>query len=68
MLVITNLKLNNMGASKEEFTIQREYEERLEELVSVQHLRIKTLTDTLNIMKQTQENQEETIKLLKERL
>jgi len=57
-----------MGASKEEFTVQREYEERLEELVSVQHLRIKTLTDTIEIMKRTQENQEETIKLLKERL
>jgi len=54
-----------MGASKEEFTEQREYESRLEELVHVQHQRITTLKETIEIMKRTQQHQEETINQLK---
>jgi len=54
-----------MGASKEDFTYQREYEERLEELAHVQRQRIKVLEETIKTMKDTQKNQQETIELLK---
>lgn len=61
-----------MGASKEEFTEQREYEANVvneqESLEDILRQRIKILTETIEIMKRTQEHQQETINFLTKQL
>jgi hypothetical protein len=57
-----------MGASKEEFIEQREYEANVineqENLEDILRQRIKILTETIDIMKSTQNNLQETINQL----